>query len=35
MQITVMKGTNLFLVAQEGAENVNPVFTCEFLFRKM
>lgn len=35
MQITVMKGTNPFLVAQEGTENTNPVFTCEFLFRKM
>lgn len=29
MQITVIKGTNLFLVVQKGAENTNPEFACE------
>lgn len=35
MLITVMEGTNLFLVTQKRAEKTNTVFSCEFLFRKM
>lgn len=35
MLITVMEGTNLFLVIQKSAEKKNAVFTREFLFRKM
>lgn len=35
MLITVLKGTNLFLVIQERAEKTNTVFTRELLFRKM
>lgn len=30
MLITVMKGTNLFLIKQKRTEKTNTVFTCEF-----